>query len=382
MGDTISPFKILVSENFEYFSDLWPRSDRMGSAHCYAFQCADILALWCDTIGRARGTHPLFVAVFDEASRPLLLLPLGIERIDGMRVLGFLDGGVSDYNAPVVFEPTRVWDAATTRTLWRELVRALPRFDIVTFEKMPADICGLPNPLANLKVVPSAPSGHFVNLTTSWNEQAAKHLPFNRETQAQRRRLARLGHVNFIVAEHPTDRQRILEAMLSQKSRRYLETWGVDGLDRPGYRSYYTALIERLPCPGPCLVSALEINGKVISTNWGFLVKRRFIGIVMTFEGGEWKRFSPGKLLLEDLLNWCFDNGVHIFDFGVGDETYKVAYTDQTLPLYRGTIAITIAGKAHVFVRNSRTWQRLRRAPRKLITKLGFRAVNSDGADT
>jgi CelD/BcsL family acetyltransferase involved in cellulose biosynthesis len=364
--ESVSTFRIRFTDDLSSIADLWPRTDRVGSAHCYAFQCADIMHIWCKTIGRARGTRALFVSVFDEIERPVLLLPLGIERRYGIRILSFLDGGVSDYNAPVIFEPTRIWQGDILERLWRELIRALPTFDIAIFDKMPADVCGAPNPFVGFGTA-TAPSGHFLNITLSWDEYAAERLPYKREAIIQRRKLAKIGRVVFTVAETPSDRRRLLDAMLQQKSRRYLETRGVDGLDRPGYRQYYTALVEGLPWPGPLLLSALEVDGKVISTNWGFVSNGRFIGIVMTFEGGEWKRFSAGRLLLEDLLKWNFTNEMAIFDFGVGDESYKVAYTDQTLALYQATIPVTVTGRVYHVGRNTRAWRLFKRIATRAI---------------
>jgi CelD/BcsL family acetyltransferase involved in cellulose biosynthesis len=360
--EPIKTFKLRVADTVAHFADVWPRTDRFGSARCYAFQCADMLQVWCDSLGKARGTRPLFIGVFDEIDRPVLLLPLGIEREGGIQVLRFLDGGVCDYNAPVMFEPLRRWDRETIQRLWRAVVRALPRFDLAIFDKMPADICGTSNPLTGLGVTPYERSGHFINLTSTWDEYAAKRLPYKRESAVQRRRLARIGRVAFTVAKSSVDRERILGAMLRQKSRRYLETWGVDGLDRPGYRQYYNAIVEQLSWPGPLVITALEIDDKVLATNWGFLADKRFIGIVMTFEGGEFKRLSPGRVLLEEFLKWHFENGTRVFDFGIGDERYKVAYTDQRLLLYQATTSATFAGAIRKFARNSRTWQHIKRA--------------------
>jgi len=360
-GELVTSFKIRIATELTDFADLWPRTDRYGRAHCYVFQCADILQVWSDTVGKARGTQTLFVAVFDDIGQPLLLFPLGIERDRGIRTLRFLDGGVSDYNAPVVFEPTRTWERHTVERMWQELIRALPRFDVAIFEKMPADICGVPNPLVVLGA-PSPPSGHFVNITSSWEEYAAKRLPYKRESSYQRRRLAKSGLLSFTVAETPADRQRILHATIRQKSRRYIETRGVDGLNRPGYRHYYIAMAERFTWPGPLLISALEVDGKILATNWGLVSNGRFSGIVMSFESGEWKSFSPGRLLLEDLLKWSFTNGVAIFDFGIGDESYKTAYTDETLVLYQANIPVTAIGKGQT----TKAWKLAMRAINKI----------------
>jgi CelD/BcsL family acetyltransferase involved in cellulose biosynthesis len=100
---TSVPFRIEVASSLEDFSAQWPTTADRGDARCYPFQCADILQVWCDTIGRANHVEPVFARIVSPEGDPLFLLPLGIEKSSGTRVLRFLDGGVSDYNAPVVY---------------------------------------------------------------------------------------------------------------------------------------------------------------------------------------------------------------------------------------------------------------------------------------
>src|SRR5450759_3425056 len=114
-----APARIRGTNDLRDLAGLWPRTDDVGPARCYAFQCADILEVWHDTIGAARRTQALFVAIVDAEDRPLMLLPLGIERRHGLRALTFLDGGVSDYNAPIVFPVARDWDTRTIGTVWQ-----------------------------------------------------------------------------------------------------------------------------------------------------------------------------------------------------------------------------------------------------------------------
>jgi CelD/BcsL family acetyltransferase involved in cellulose biosynthesis len=365
-------FDIRVADNLADFTEVWPRTDRCESAHCYVFQCADFLQVWCDTIGRARRTRALFVGVFDDIKRPMLLIPLGIETQCGIRILGFLDGGVCDYNAPVVVEPIRSWRRESLERLWRELIRVMPRFDVAMFHKMPADIYGVPNPLVDLRGELFPESGHVTNITSSWDQYTASQLPDQRragqlpslisasEMRLKRRKLAKAGRVVSVIAETPANRQRIVQVMMRQKSRRCIETGQADELNLPGYRQYYVAMTERFTWPGPLLVAALEVDGKIISTSWGLIFNKRLLWLVTTFEGGEWRRFSPGRMLLEDLLQWSFLNGITAFDFGIGDESYKLAYCDQSLMLYETNIPVTMIGKAYHAAQNTKVWNLLR----------------------
>ena len=51
------------------------------------------------------------------------------------------------------------------------------------------------------------------------------------------------------------------------------------------------------------------------------------------YERGEWSKYSPGKLLLENLMIWCCKNNIEIFDFTGGDEAYKKIWANDSFPL-------------------------------------------------
>jgi CelD/BcsL family acetyltransferase involved in cellulose biosynthesis len=117
------------------------------------------------TIAFARNMETLFVAVVDAERKPLMLLPLGMQRRCGVRILTFLDGGLSDYNSPVLFPATRDWGEDDVRIFWRGLRHILPRFDIAILDKMTDQIGDLPNPLiplATLSIRLLRPHSHFI----------------------------------------------------------------------------------------------------------------------------------------------------------------------------------------------------------------------------
>src|SRR5919198_6181376 len=155
-----SSLRLRISTELCEFEDFWPSNDRLGRSQCYVFQCADFLKVWCDTIGHARRTTPFFVAALNNQDRALALFPFGIETRSGVRILTFLDGGVCDYNSPVVFPENGELDSAALQEMFDSLKRILPRFDIVVLEKMPNTIHTVCNPLTRLRVTKYRESGY------------------------------------------------------------------------------------------------------------------------------------------------------------------------------------------------------------------------------
>jgi len=348
-----APAEIWATNNLSDFAEFWPRSDRLGAAHCYAFQTADVLELLCDTFAVALAMEPVFIAIVNEQKEPLALVPLGIRRRRGIRFLSFLDGGMSDYNAPVLFASASDWRVETFRLVWRGIQKIQPSFDVATFEKMPDRVGELPNPFRWLATSPNPTSGHAMTLSGAWKDLSAR-LPHRRSLREAENRLRRLGEPVVEMATMPAQYDIFVEALTRHKSQKYMETWGVDGLDRPGYRQYLKAARGLLYPAGPVCLFALKMNDTIISTNWGYISDRRFYGVMTAFDGGEWRRYSPGRFLFHKVIEWCLNNEVKILDFGIGNEEYKEGYCDITLPLYKTEIFSTFRGRMFLVVRNAK----------------------------
>jgi CelD/BcsL family acetyltransferase involved in cellulose biosynthesis len=94
-----------------------------------------------------------------------------------------------------------------------------------------------------------------------------------------------------------------------------------------------------------------------------------------TYAGGEWGRYSTGRLLLVHLIEWSIRNGLRAFDLTVGDEDYKGAWADTRERLFHITYEPTLQGRAFI----AASWTR--RATRKLILNL-TRAVGPSSRKT
>jgi CelD/BcsL family acetyltransferase involved in cellulose biosynthesis len=339
--------QISVASDFRPFAGIWPSLSELDGKSAFPFQARDVLETSLATIGAARGTRPFLVRVDDPAGNPLMLVPLGIERRHGVRVLGFIDGGVADYNAPVLFPDSDAIDADAMQAIWLQICRALPAIDVAILDKIPATVAGQPNPFRFLGRENAPASGHLLTLAGTFETYAAERMPRRQDTRRKRRRLAEVGEIRLVIATRPDDIARIYAALVRQKTRRFLETRGVDGFNTPGFRGYFATMTDRFLDGGYVQLSALSVGDDIVATHWGIVAAGRFYFLLPAFEAGEWLKFSPSRLLIEDLIAWSYAQGLKIFDFGVGDEPYKEEFRDTVLPLLRADFPRTVRGHAY-----------------------------------
>jgi CelD/BcsL family acetyltransferase involved in cellulose biosynthesis len=337
-------FRVLLGEDA---AATWPAISEPFAGYRHVFQARDFLETWQATIGAARGARLIETRV-DVDDKPLMYVPFALERRRGARVLCFPDGGVCDYNAPLLLPAGARLSAPEMARVWKLLRAALPAFDIALFEKMPDVVAGAANPFRFLASGAPAAAGHAVTIDGDWRRFEAQRLHRAKDSRRKRRRLAELGAVRFVIAGDPESARAILDALMAQKSEHYLSTRGVDGLDRPGYRAYFRAMTERFAPTGQAHLSALTMDGEIVAAHWGLVTRERFYCLMLSHRrDGSAAKYSPGRLLIEDLMQWCAGQGVYAVDFGFGEAPWKDFLSDSQVPLRRAALARTPLGWAY-----------------------------------
>jgi len=332
----------------------WPSITAASDLKMHVYQSREFLDVWMNTIGRARRIECYLIVVRDRAGRPVLYLPLGIETKFNVRLLRFMDAGVADYNAPILapsFEPTRQeFDG-----LWSQVLSMLPRCDAIDLQKISSDVGGARNPLTYLDCVPYPSSGHSVALGALCTEVNARSSVQTLRKNLRRhfRALSRAGETHFVVNPDVAETAHVLERLFELKRRTYLRTTGRDFLAMPGVTDFYRQMAAPDRIGRVSHLSALTCGGNVVSAHLGFVGGGRFHYVLPAYDG-EYQRFKPGHLLLQHLIDHCFERQFSTFDLGLGDFSYKVTWATHRLPLYAHERPVTLAGRLYLQLRRAR----------------------------
>jgi len=73
------------------------------------------------------------------------------------------------------------------------------------------------------------------------------------------------------------------------------------------------------------LFAKLSVDGNIVAAGLGYKFGTEFVLHNFTYDAA-WQNYSPGRLLLEKMVGWCFDNGVTLFDFMPDFMLEKVSY--------------------------------------------------------
>ncbi|MDJ0734031.1 MAG: GNAT family N-acetyltransferase [Nostocaceae cyanobacterium] len=161
----------------------------------------------------------------------------------------------------------------------------------------------------------------------SWDE-FVKHVKQKRsnlfsDTRRRQRKMEKeVGPLTFVFDDRRAD---VLAACMGWKSEQYRMSGYIDAFAYEEHVRFFQELVNR----DLLLVSSLSAGDKLIAVHLGVLLEGRLYWWIPAYDSN-YKVYSPGRLLLELLLNESFQLNHKEFDFMIGDEPYKWYYATHT----------------------------------------------------
>ncbi|MEH2516349.1 CelD/BcsL family acetyltransferase involved in cellulose biosynthesis [Bradyrhizobium sp. AZCC 1610] len=359
----LEPGKQAASFRVEFVRDWTKASARWGNGgDATVFQHRH----WLDAWYRAFDTVNPVIAIISDTStqRDVALVPLVFRNQHGVRSVEFADLGLSDYNAPILASNAQ-YVAASLRTIGSALLAALrqlpDRPDLIRLKKMPLEICGRPNPLAEIEGARSCSmNGNLVELGDDFEVYRASI----RKIQMPRCWRVFTRHhpgARFEIVTTVDEALRILDVMDRQQHKRMKQLGENFVLDEPRRAKFYRDVVSRGLAEGYAVVSALICDDGVVATTLGLRHGRHYSLLRNTY-GEQWSNFSPSRLCIERTMAALHGQGVRHFDFSIGNYDYKRRFGAEPLPLTDVGIALSWRGTPHVL--RDQAVERLRRYPR------------------
>ena len=356
--------KLIVFNQF--CSDLSKHWRELESAsENYLFQNYEWLEHWQQTVGsKSIYASPFIVVFLDSSDQVRLIFPFIIRRNFGVRILEFMGGSQSDYNGPIIHSDW-ILNICEIHLAWRRVLSIAPKHDIRHFHKLPDKWTVEHNPM--LYIWPSVfqDKAYQTLLPSTYKEfQQILRPKLKSDERRQRKRLLEIGCLRFkiLLREYLdcySSWDSIIDVMIKQKSERLrsvgLPNMFADSMTRKFYANLQGSATDVLNVH----FSILDLDGRIMATHWGAVYRSRFYYLMPTFASSDWGKYSPGRLLLTDLMKWSIENGVRVFDFTIGSEEYKNDWCNTEISLFEHLKSLTPLGRLYlVYIRIRRRARR------------------------
>ena len=359
-----SGYRIDLSPSFEPVLDLW--NDLAVTGDATPFQSRAWLEAWTQTFGRDPGTRMIAATVRDASGAAVLALPLVWRRVGLLSSIEFADGGVTDYNAPIVGTGAPSTPAEASR-LWRALLKALPRSDVIHFERMPYRIGERLNPLGLLASArPANVAGLALALPNGY--AAWRHaLPrrFRMELGRCDRLFEAMRKTSFErVDGGGSDVHLALERLQKERIAALDLTYTLDDATP---KAFYRRLADQ-----PGALTALTAEGVVVAVLLGLRHADRFVMLRIASDDA-YARLSPGRSIITRTMDALNADGVTVFDFALGDYAYKRRLGGEPVDLREILVARSPLGLNEAAMFRAKAF--IRADPRRLALAKRLRAL-------
>ncbi len=316
-----------------------------------AFQRFDFIRLMAKHVLDSHNSELRICEIVDADGKPLMILPMMLRKTRYAYVLEWLDLGLSDYCLPLLSKDVASFPVQMKAQLG-QIVAKLGHVDFVHLAKMPATFDGVQNPLMQLRHVLPMGAATFPKSLGSSDAVTAFHKSGIHEDYRKRlRKLERDGRApDWVMAKTTVEVETLFVALVVLRKERFAKLERIDNLQEQAIQNFYLELAKTGCADGSVCLIALRFNGEIVAVQYGLVHGDRCVVIMVGAETQIWRSASPGLINFVRMADWTIEQGLKIFDLGVGDLAYKKRLSPEPCALYEMHHAITVRGRLFVML--------------------------------
>lgn len=263
---------------------------------------------------------------------PILIVPLEIKVIKGIKILQWLGTSQSDYCCPIVLQDN-IFEKFDFISIWKEILNQIDNFDIVFLNKQPEFIEQLSNPFVTFLSNKNYSSVYQIKLKETEADfiDSIENKKFVSEFARTRKKLLQKKKFSFENLQVSSNKDKFRD-IIKQKIL-FLNKKKTNHIFDKKFLNLYEKLLSSNP--EKFNLSVIKINDEIVAANFGIIENGRFYYYLPVIFSEKYNSFSPGKLLIYELIKWSIQNKLYKFDFGIGEEKYKKYWCNKTLRLFR-----------------------------------------------
>jgi len=119
--------------------------------------------------------------------------------------------------------------------------------------------------------------------------------------------------------------------LITLKSRRDVSLGRRDISSNVAIDRFFRSMFSDLGSTIQVQAFGLIVEDNFVAMHLGLIHKNRFYYLFPAIDDSKFKKYSPGRILLEGLVSNACSNNVNDFDFGVGAEGYKQRWNPTTV---------------------------------------------------
>ena len=254
----------------------------------------------------------------------LFILPMYISKFFCFKILSWSGFPFSDYNAPLI-KKNFIIDKEDFLDIWQLILRKDSKiFNCINLVNQPKMIDKSLNPFFQFVNTSLSTSYFGIFLEENINIKKSQIADLKYQTN----RLQKEGNLVFNVAKTNKEKKNVLKFILKNKRAQYKKTNGWDLFKINAYRLFFIECHIKLYAN--LHLTYLTLNENIIAAHSGYIYNNYYYYLFPVYDS-KLKKYSPGKILLNYLVQDCKIKNISYFDFTIGAEDYKKKWSNHTM---------------------------------------------------
>jgi CelD/BcsL family acetyltransferase involved in cellulose biosynthesis len=318
------------------------------------YQRFDLLSPWQRLVGAREGSSAFIVIARDVERQPLLLLPLASRKAHGVNVASFMGGQHSTFNMGLWAADFAAQADAADLDALLSLLRERAVVDALALTQQPLRWHDQQNPFALLPRQPSVNGCPLLVMTPGGPPTARISNSFRKRLKSKESKLRALAGYRYHLASTDQDITRLLDWFFRIKPARMAEQRLPNVFADPGVEDFIRSACLAQRGDGRVIdIHALECDDEVIAIYAGVGDGHRFSMMFNTYTMSENSRFSPGLILMRNIIDRYGELGYRALDLGIGSDGYKLMFCKSDEPIFDSFVPLAARGRVAAMAMSS-----------------------------
>lgn len=276
-------------------------------------------------INQNKKNNDLCIVACYENSVPKFIFPFCIVKKNRFKILKWIAHDISDYLGPIIDYSYKI-DKKNFLDMWNMIYELIKKeCDLIHLDKQINEYFFIFNPIINYLKCKKYDQTYGVDLL-KWNLLKKNKKKTLQKFRWAKKKLSKIGKLNFIEKIESIEEKKILIKKVIQWKKEKKENDIIDSFTD----NFYLNFVNN----DNFVVSGLKLNNNYISISLGFEKDKSYLYLVPSYKNDfKLTKYSTGKILMIELINYYVLKKFEYFDFCNGQETYKKYWTNKSINL-------------------------------------------------
>ena len=322
-------FKVFETVNKNLIENL---NNIKKNSSFYVFQLPE----WIDAVlNNGSKFDKLKIVFMYDHNDIILVAPLQIRNVYKCKELSWISSDISDYNS-VIISKIFNYDDSIFKKVWEKIIKDLSNeCDLVYLNKNPEFILSKYNPLLDSKYIYYQKS-YQLNLNKFDYDKFYANKNNNKSKQTDRRKKKKLDDGDDLVCSYEKISLcnfQLIEELIFEKMSSYLGK-KEKTFNHKNIINLYKEIVSCNNSDYEFNLSILKKNNVKISSIFGVIFNGIYYYLIPFTHNTEYKKLSPGRFHIINLINWSIKNNIQKIDFTPGDESYKINWSNNNFKMF------------------------------------------------